>query len=302
MSRLRALLTSPAHSWTLRRLIKGEELPAGERYLSVHLNAAHLEFSRRGTKKFHGLVGTAFELDSLADGRSRITGVHGAEWLAGIDGAHLDRLVATDVRLYGPRPYIGGDISYELGLFARPEADLAAPFVTFLTKVAEATGGLGPLVESGVELLFDGDRTALQIGGFGTLSGAGTYALLAGEGIADFRDGGLHRAGQPVTESYLVFTVSGSCERTDWASIPELQASWADCQRAIRDGNHRRVDEELMVFRRTVLTCHELLVRDAERIVESAKRLATAVLSAGPTARGADLDVPGLDALDPYTR
>jgi hypothetical protein len=208
VSRLRALLTAPAQSWTMHHLTEGEELPSGERYLSVHLNAAHLKYARRGTKMFHGLVGSAFELDNLADGRSRVTGVHGADWLAGIDGAHLDRLVATDVRLFGPRPYIGGDIGYELGLFARPEADLAAPFVTFLTNVAEATGGLGPLDESGVELLFGNDTTALQIGGFGTLPGAGTYGLLAGEGAAEFSDRHLRRAGQPIAGSYLVFTVS----------------------------------------------------------------------------------------------
>lgn len=301
MSRLRALLAAPAQSWALRRLIECETLPPGERYLSVHLNAAHLEFARRGTKMFHGLVGTAFELDSLADGRSRVTGVHGADWLSGLDGAHLDRLVATDVRLFGPYPYIGGEIGFELGLFARPEADLAAPFVAFLTKVANVTCGFGPLVESGVELLFGGDGTALQIGGFGTLAGAGTYALLAGEGTVEYRDGRLHRDGRPVAESYLVFTVSGSRERTDWAAVPELKAAWAACQRVIRDGNHQRVDEELTLFRRIALTCHELLPRDAERIVENAKELAATVLSAGPTARGANREVPELDALDPFT-
>jgi hypothetical protein len=84
--------------------------------------------------------------------------------------------------------------------------------------------------------------------------------------------------------------------------IPELRAGWADCQRAIRDGNHRRVDEELAVFRRVVLTCQELLMRDAERIVENARSVAATVLGAGPTARGVDRDVPGLDALDPFTR
>jgi hypothetical protein len=301
VNRLRALLTAPAQSWKLRRITYGEELSGGEQYLSVHLNAAHLEYTRRGTKMFHGLVGTAFELDSLANGRSRITGIHGADWLAGIDGAHLDRLVATDVRLFGPRPYIGGDISFEIGLFARPEADLAAPFVSFLTKVAEATGGFGPLVESGVELLFGGDGTALQIGGYGTLLGAGTYALLAGDGAAEYSDGQLHRDGESIKESYLVFTVSGTRERTDWAAIPELQTSWADCQRAIRDGNHRRVDEELIVFRRVALTCHELLLRDAEQVVEKARSLAATVLGAGPTAKSEDREVPGLNALDPFT-
>ena len=247
-------------------------------------------------------MGTAFELDSLVDGRSRVTGVHGADWLAGIDSAHLDRLVTTEVRLFGPRPYIGGDIGFELGLFERPEANLAAPFVTFLTKVADVTGGLGPLVESGVELLFGGDGTALQIGGFGTLPGPGTYALLAGEGTAAYRDGRLHRDDRPIAEPYVVFTVSSSRERTDWATIPELKAAWTDCQRAIRDGNHRRVDEELTVFRRVVLTCHDLLPRDAERIVDKAKELATTVLGAGPTAKGTDRDVPGLETLDPFTQ
>lgn len=301
MSRLRALLTTPAQSWTLRRLTDGDELQPGERYLNVHLNAAHLEHVRRGTTKFHGLVGTAFELDSLADGRSRVTGVHGADWLAGIDSAHLDRLITTEVRLFGPRPYIGGDIGFELGLFERPEANLAAPFVTFLTKVADVTGGFGPLVESGVELLFSGDGTALQIGGFGTLPGTGTYALLAREGAAEYRNGRLHREGRPIAEPYVVFTVSSSPERTDWAGIPELKAAWMDCQRAIRDGNHRRVNEELTVFRRVVFTCHELLLRDAERIVVKAKHLATAVLGAGPTAKATDREVPGLEALDPFT-
>lgn len=301
MSRLRALLTAPAQSWTLRRLTDGDELPPGERYLSVYLNAAHLKYSRRATTMFHGLVGTAFELDSLAEGRTRVAGVHGADWLAGIDSAHLDRLVATDVRLFGPRPYIGGDIGFELGLFERPEANLATPFVTFLAKVADVTGGLGTLVESGVELLFSGDQTALQIGGFGTLPGLGTYALLAGEGAAEYRDGRLHQDGQPVAESYLVFTISGSRERTDWAAIPELKAAWADCQRALRDGNHRRVDEELTVFRRILLTCDQLLPHDAEQIVQNAKDHAGKVLRAGPTAKGADREVPELEALNPFT-
>ena len=43
MSRLRALLTTQAPSWNLRRLTAGDELQAGERYLNVHLNAAHLD-------------------------------------------------------------------------------------------------------------------------------------------------------------------------------------------------------------------------------------------------------------------
>jgi hypothetical protein len=300
------------HTWRLRRLTAGTEdarVAADETYVSVHLNRAHLEFVRRGPKKFYGLVGAGFELDSLAGGRSRFTGVHGADWLAGIDNMNLDRLVVTDVRLLGPRPYLGGDISFELGLFAQPEADLAAPFVKFLTKVSDvagvaflgSAGPLAPVVESGMELLFGGNRSALQIGAFGTLPLNGTFALVADDSQAPlaYRDGRLAwSSGEPVGRTYLVFTVSGSGSRSDWASIADLRSAWGDCQRAVREGHHRRVDESLAVFRRTAMTSEELLPRDGMRLADWARQVAEDALGAGPTARDGGREVPDLDACD----
>lgn len=98
MSRLRALLSTPAENWTLRRLTDGEEPPAGERYLSVHLNAAHLESSRRGTKMFHGLVGTAFELDSLTAGAAGSPAYTG---LTGSPGSTADTSTGSSPPMYG---------------------------------------------------------------------------------------------------------------------------------------------------------------------------------------------------------
>ncbi|MFJ9782591.1 hypothetical protein ACIRSS_23620 [Amycolatopsis sp. NPDC101161] len=317
MSMWKSLLTSPSHTWYLGRIADAPEssaVLAGETYVNVHLNTVHLEFSRRGTKKYYGVVGTSFELDSLAAGVSRFTGVHSPDWLAKVDGSNLDQVVQSDVRVLGPRPFIGGEIAYEIGLFAQPEADLAAPFIKLLTKISDAAGvslltsagPIVPVVDAGIELLFGGDNATLQVGAAGTFGEplAGTWALVKSEAVSGtnkvtYKAGRLRwPSGLPVEEPHLVFTIAASRQRSDWASIAELRAAWEDCRKAIRAGNRKDVDATLPAFRRLAQTSYDLLPQDGKRLAAWATQTAQDLLDAGPTSLGRTKDVPTLESFN----
>jgi hypothetical protein len=314
---LKALLHERSQNWFFGGVESDEPrspLIAGATYVNTHLNSFHLEYLRRGTKKFHGVVGASFELASVDEGTSRFSSVLSPDWLAEIDRTNLDRVVIADTRILGPRPYVGGEISVEVGLFARPETDLAAPFVKLLTTLSDvagvalaaSAGPLAPVIEAGIELLFGNNRSALEIGAFCVLpeQPAGTYAAVRNGSVST--DNSLMyneklltwKTGELVLDPFIVFTVSGSRERADWASIPDIRRSWEECRSAIRNGQHGRVSETLAVFRRTVLTSAELLLNDARRLVHRAEECAKEALGEGPTGSRAVKDVPLLESLD----
>src|SRR5207247_2622967 len=76
-------------------------------------------------------------------------------------------------------------------------------------------------------------------------------------------------AGRPVQDRpYLVLELSAARTRDDWFRIPELAAGYAELQREFRRGGADGVLEALVAFRRTALTCNDLLFDDAVRLAD----------------------------------
>ncbi len=82
----------------------------------------------------------------------------------------------------------------------------------------------------------------LQPGGHGTLPGAGTYALLAATVPPSTATGNCTGTACRSRSPPWYSRSAAPANAPTGPRSPELQTSWADCQRAIRDGNHRRVD------------------------------------------------------------
>ena len=299
------VLKSAPRAWFYGKVTSTvEQTPvvADETYVNVHLETAHLEYVRRLTRRYYGIIGCSWQLASSSHGISQFAAMHSPDWLGQLDNKNLDRARISRIRLLGPRPFLGDDISYQIGLFAQPEADLAAPYLKLLKQVSDVAGvgllasasALAPLIESGIELLVGDDSARIEIGEYSTLDRvdpAGTYALVRDQSNLSGNDvawDGAHLLvrGRPATQSHLVFTVHGTEKRADWASIPELKERWEDCRQAIIEGRHSRVDDALAVFRRTAVTSPDLLSQHGAKLGDWAKRQAVQALGAAQTSSG----------------
>jgi hypothetical protein len=79
----------------------------------------------------------------------------------------------------------------------------------------------------------------------------------------------LGKDGRAITDSpYVLVAIEASPQRDDWFQIPELAGAYETLQEDVSRGRLEVVKESLAVFKRATLTCSDLLVADAVRLVE----------------------------------
>lgn len=325
MSWWSAALRTESKSWIFAEVdaaglddVSGDELAADEVYVSVFCQAMHLEFTRTLATRYYGVLGSTCELMAGFGARSdlSVSRVVTPENLRRLDEKHLDRVVTGTSRLFGPLPYRGGDLSVELGLLAVPEEKLLEPYLGLLTAVARASGvvpdALVSSVAAGLKALLDADAQLLigvsttwpsprsaafavvrapasELGARGGLALADHQLLWTGSGES-----------APVTEPYLVFSVSASTVKHDWMDIPELARAWEELAADVRGGDFQRVQQSLGYFERTAAVSPSLLPADAARLSELARKRVHAALPGTGTgaAREREADIGDLGSLE----
>jgi hypothetical protein len=221
-----------------------------------------------------------------------------------IDPGGQGKLLQIDRPVFGPAPY-RGDLRLSLGLFSVKSSDLAGPYLTLLSQLAE-TSALGFLkaaeayvapLRSAAELLFGTSGAAdLECGvvrGFNPLR-TGVWVSMGAprEQVpepgrlrldpSDFRL--LWPDGRAVVDHpYVVFSVERASQREDWLAVPDLRDAWEAVRTAVHvrgDGTEARA--ALAAFRRVCLTSPDLIGSDAKRLVRRAEeRFAFATQGAG---------------------
>ena len=92
----------------------------------------------------------------------------------------------------------------------------------------------------------------------------------------------LNLKGDPIADyPYLVLEVQAQPRRPDWFKIPDLSKACAPDQELYREGSED-TNAALQVFRRTALTCNDLLEADARLLadkVSSTYRMVSATSS-----------------------
>ena len=288
-----------------------EQVATDSAYLSVFLRSMRVVHVRRGLSRFYGTVHSFTSLPHRSGDQARFNVVTTPGDLKDVDAAHLDRVIQMNQRLLGPVPYRGGDLEMEVGLFSIRSAELAAPFLAVLEKMSSIAGvsyvsAALPFAEpilDGVNLLTGGsDSSVLEIGLATTFTNVETgYFLVMGapKGQVDVNNLRVDpedyrlvdQDGKPVGDyPYMVLQVVASPTRDDWFSVPGLAEPYGVLQKDIRDGEVERAKQSLIVFKRAVLTCDDLLTEDAKNLIAKVENEVNSVMDALAVTRGAPRD------------
>lgn len=323
------LFRKRAEDWTFLQLAASQvpadggigALAANSHYLSITLKSARVVNVRKGLSRFYGAVHSFVAIPHRAGQRASFQVVTTPANLKNVDAKNIDRVIQLDHRLVGPIPYRGGELEMEIGLFSIKAVDLAAPYLTLLESMGKL-GGISfisaalpfaqPLA-TGVDLLLGAeDASVLEIGVAASAwkPELGYFAVIrASKGTIDATklrvtpvDYRLVDAdGNPVRDyPYLVFKVEASADRPDWFLIPELHEPYQQLQAAVREDAVAEVKEFLSLFRRTALTCPDLLTADARRLVELVTEETNAVMTETPTSKpgeGLERSLPELQEI-----
>lgn len=322
--------SKPTEDWIFT-LLKENQVPEepksndaiahNESYVVITLRSMRLVKVRKLFTKFYGVVHSYIRLNHLSGDCSFQTVTTPAQ-LRQIDPENVDRIIQVNIPLLGPIPYRGGDFALELGLFSVKDADLVAPFIEVLQKMASQAGvsvvsTAIPFVQplrKGIDALLVGADTQLEVGVSTNLVPlkTGWYVVMRAPKqevdvsklrvtSEDFR---LVNAdtGQMFKEyPYMVFTVAQDVMRQDWYNLPDLKNPYKELQEAVRKGDYNAAKELIVTFRRSVLTSDDLITRDGVRIAQFVKQAAEEVMTATAVARGKDArELPALESYRLY--
>lgn len=275
-------------------------------YISVFLRSMRIVNVRKGLTKFYGTVHSLISLPHISGSSAQFHVLTTPSSLSDIDAANIDRVVSMNTRLLGPIPYRGGDLEVEVGLFSIQSADLAKPFLSVLEGMSQAAGVsyisaalpfVGPILQ-GVNLLAGGSGgTILEVGlakPFSTVD-TGTMAVIRApkgsinlaqlKADQDYRL--LDADGQSLKEyPYMVLAIEARPRRADWFKIPELANAYQDLQNELRSGKHDPAMDALAVFKRTAVTCPDLLPEHARKLAAEVSKEAMETLSFVRTSAG----------------
>ena len=290
-------------------------------YLSVWLQSFRITNVRKGLKIFFGTVHSFISLPILGGTRAEFQVATTPGQLQKIDAAHIDRIIIMKQRLLGPIPYRGGDLEVEIGLFSIKEADLAGPFLSVLESMSKTAGvsfistalPFAAPLRDGINLLSGASSDSiLEIGLSTNYSPAetGYFAIMRADvtkvdptklKIDNYYKLVDKSTGNPVSDyPYLVFRVVVSEKRDDWFMIPELAAAHKALRDEIRNGALNKINEAFAVFRRTALSCPDLLIADAQRLVAKIEADVKAAVGPTPTAMVVGASIRELKEVDLY--
>jgi hypothetical protein len=330
MNSWRDIFRKRADDWVFARLEPGQvpstnggqEIVADAAYISVYLRSARVLDVRKGLRNFYGVVHSKIRLPHRSGSQAEFNVVAVPTSLREVDSKRLDRVIQLDQRLLGPVPYVGGDITMEVGLFSVATADLAGPYLELLEMLSSAAGvasvaaalRFASPITHGINLLTAAaDDSMLEIGVSRSESHpkSGWYVVIRASKSefdvnslrVDPQDGRLLDAdGKPLKEfPYMVLETTAEPARDDWFQIPEISESYKSIQFEYRRGRQEQTEEAITAFCRTVLTCNDLLFCDAERLITKVKDL---YLKQGPPQAGVRsvgrTPFPDFESLDLY--
>jgi hypothetical protein len=313
------IFTPLAVSQTPDRL-EAVPVPPNTAYLSVFLRSMRICDVRKGLSHFYGTVHSHISVPHVEKHVIEMDVVSTPGRLRGLKPDDTVDMVAFDQRLFGPVPYRGGDLNFQIGLFSIKGADLTAPYLEVLESMSRAAGVswwqvARPFVEplkSGIDLLVGAQGgSSLEVGAYGTWPTPSTgyhLALRAGKGsvdVARLKLGPdyklLDASGAPYTaHPYLVLAVTMDEVRPDWFGIPDVSAAYSDLQREARKGDVNAAEQAFQVFRRVVLTSPDLVFQHAKALVREVDDMLKQVLpTVGTGAALAPPLMPDLTRLSP---
>lgn len=309
---LKGLVERRAETWTYA-VIPGDKTPIGleqedlvpdQSYLSIVLQSFRIVDVRKGLTRFYGTVQSFSQLASSTGDPSSFHVVTTPSELQGVDAAHLDRTITQSIRLLGPVPYSGGDVTLEIGLFSVAEQDLAKPFLDLLVTMSQVAGTafistampfVAP-IEQGVNSLLGGGVGGLEIGlykGFimpDQPPQTGYYAIIrAPRGTLDVSTLRVDNEQRLVDDKsgveignypYLVFSIEKSSNRSDWREVPAVQTSYKELLKQEATGDASKISDALAAFKVSVLASPDLLPSDKGVVIDKVSKLVASVLTA----------------------
>ncbi|HEV3201075.1 MAG TPA: hypothetical protein VGZ73_24400 [Bryobacteraceae bacterium] len=277
--------------------LRPEQVPAGApsgtvepdaAYLNIFLKSARIVNVRQGLKTFYGAVHSFTRLPHRSTDSAEFNVVTTPSELKNVDADGIDRVIQINHRLLGPVPYVDGDLEMEIGLFSVAASNLAAPYLSLLESLSKTAGVSfisaavplsGPILE-GVKLLTGSDRDVrLEIGlsitepkprqGYCVAMRAPKDAVKLVDLKLDPEDFRLLGTdGRAIRDyPYIVIEVSSEPRRPDWFKIPELAKAYSRIQELYRNGSED-TEAALQIFRRTAVTCNDLILPDAKMLAE----------------------------------
>jgi hypothetical protein len=317
-----AIFKSRAQDWIFQKLdpaqvVRGPATPVVEQpasvepdkhYLTVRLLSMRLVNVREGLTRLYGAVHSWASLPRLGSEPAQFNALVSPAQLRGVDAKRLDRVVQVNQTLFGPVPFRGGPLELEIALFSIESQDLTEPFLSLLESlsglagvsyVAKALPFAEPL-KLGIGLLTGrgGDASVLEVGFAAEqwVPAPGVWVNMRATAqqapIKDLRVEGddykLTLRGQPVLDfPYLIIEVTADTKRPTWFEVPELRDSYNALRDLVRRGTVQEAQDALAVFRRTALTCSDLLFDDARSLVAKVQQETQEVLGpATPGSRG----------------
>jgi hypothetical protein len=259
--------------------------PINQRYLTIMLKAARVNYSRRGKWSLTSLVHCHAELPDPRLGHLTLDTVSLPKALAALDKARLHRVIARDLHLVGPVPIRSESIRFEIGVFSMREQDLLGQYVRLVERVSRLVGnGLlqvaqpwSKIVEDALDGITGSDSLLrLEIGLQTDLATAQTGMMVIVAKSADDADVvGLHltldgnlvdSTGASVRNSHVIFTVEHTTHRADWYTSPSLGEGYAQLMKAVEGGNRQKISGTLQELQRRLSGCLDLTASDAAEI------------------------------------
>lgn len=283
-----------------------EKVNPDQAYLSLHMKSMRIVNVRKGLNTFYGAIHSFVSLPHRGGQPAEFNVLTTPMKLEELDAKNIDRVISLDKRLFGPVPYRGGDMELEAGLFSIKSADLAKPFISLLEDISALSGvsyisqalPFAEPLKKGVNMLTGSEQdTILEIGlskEFKEQSIETGYFVVmrAPKGQVDAKGLKVDSTDFRLTDvngkaikdfPYIVFELSQDRKRSDWFAIPELQKPFQELRKDVVEGNYTSAEESLKVFRRTVLTCNDLLFADAKKLYAQVERETNETLGTGTT-------------------
>ena len=289
----------------------GEQIDPDQAYFVLRMKEMYLARTRTLWRKFypvlHGFTDYVGEQEHAVAGPGQ---------LQDLGQANLDRLLNLNVRLAGPTPYRGGDVTLLVGLYSVPGEDAARALIATVGTIA-ALGGvalgqaipIADVVKQGVESILDLDSTKLQLGirdSFyknNPLRSGYHIGIAAPEADIEtdklwLREGRLIKGTDPIVgtpyaeHDYMVVEVELRETREDWPALPKVADFNAQIATIMADAGLRLEEKSARLnnlwpgFQQALLDSKYLTRRDAERIAfnvqEDIKPRIKAMSSGGP--------------------
>lgn len=298
-----------------------ENVDPDQHYLSIHLKSMRIVNVRKGFSKFYGTVHCFTSLPHLGGKPAEFNVLTTPGKLEELDAGNIDRVVNLNKRVFGPVPYRGGDLSFEAGLFSIKSADLAAPFISLLEQISALSGvsyisqalPFAEPLKNGINLLTGGaDDTILEIGlskeftnvktGYFVVMRIPKNELNAADIKVDATDFRLvYKDGRGISNyPYMVFEITKDDARQSWFEIPELQGPHQKLRDDVRKGDYEAANESLIAFKRTVLTCNDLITKDASQLYKKVEAEVKEILGTTLVADSKRSELRTLKEIDLY--